>query len=382
MRLFVASGIFHPEPGGPATYLHQALPALQARGWEPRVLTFGAGSSDYPYPVTRIPRGALPLRYGRYAAQAWRHLRWADLVYAHTIDLPLVTRWQARRAVPRVLKVVGDVAWERAVRKGWVAPDTDIDTFQTMPASATVEAARRARSAQAQAMTRIITPSEYLRRMVIGWGVDPARVQVIYNALPPYDGPALTPAAARAHLGLGAGPTLLTAARLQPWKGIDHLIAALGHLPEVRLLVAGEGDDLPRLRALAAPLGERVQFLGRLPREALYVHMQAADYFVLYSGYEGLAHTLLESLRVGTPLIASARGGNVEVVQHDVNGLLVPYADVPALVEALRAAFAPAQRERLAQRTGEGMERFTFDHMIHATDAALRQALEGAKHGG
>ncbi|MFQ3647079.1 MAG: glycosyltransferase family 4 protein [Anaerolinea sp.] len=375
MRLFVASGIFHPEPGGPATYLHQALPALQARGWEVRVLTFGAGGGDYPYPVTRIPRGALPLRYSRYAAQAWQHLRWASLVYAHTIDLPLVTRWRTRPDVPRVLKVVGDVAWERAIRRGWVAPETDINTFQTMPASPTVEAARRARSAQAQAMTLIITPSEYLRRMVIGWGVDPARVQVIYNALPPYTGAALTQAEARAQLGLGAGPLLLTAARLQPWKGIDHLIAALRHLPEVRLLVAGEGDDLPRLQALAAPLGERVQFLGQLPRELLYVYMQAADYFALYSGYEGLAHTLLESLRVGTPLIASARGGNVEVVQHNVNGLLVPYGDLDALVEALRVAFAPGQRERLAQRTGEGMERFTFDHMITATDAALRRAL-------
>ncbi len=375
MRLFIASGIFHPEPGGPATYLHQALPALQARGWEVRVLTFGAGGVDYPYQVTRIPRGALPLRYSRYAAQAWQHLRWANLVYAHTIDLPLVTRWRTQRDVPRVLKVVGDVAWERAIRKGWVAPETDIDTFQTMPASITVEAARRARSAQARAMTRIITPSEYLRRMVIGWGVDPARVQVIYNALPPYTGASLTQAEARAQLGLGAGPMLLTAARLQPWKGIDHLIAALGHLPEVRLLVAGEGGDLPRLKALAAPLGERVQFLGQLPREALDVYMRAADYFALYSGYEGLAHTLLESLRVGTPLIASARGGNVEVVQHGVNGLLVPYGDLDALVEALRLAFAPGQREQLAQRTSEGMERFTFDHMIAATDAALRRAL-------
>ncbi|XWX03800.1 glycosyltransferase family 4 protein [Aggregatilineales bacterium SYSU G02658] len=376
-RLFVASGIFHPEPGGPATYLHEALPALQALGWEVRVLTFGAGGGDYPYPVTRVPRGALPLRYGRYAAQAWPHLRWAEVVYAHTIDLPLVTRWRARPDLPRVLKVVGDVAWERAIRKGWVAPGTDIDTFQTMRASRTVEAARRARCAQAQAMTRIITPSDYMRRMVIGWGVDPDRVQVIYNALPPYSGAPLTQAEARAQLGLAARPTLLTAARLQPWKGVDHLITALGHVPDVRLLVAGEGDDLPRLRALATPLGERVQFLGHLPREALYVYMQAADYFVLYSGYEGLAHTLLESLRVGTPLIASARGGNVEVVQHDVNGLLVPYADVSALVEALHTAFAAGQRERLARRTHDGMERFTFEHMIHATDAALRQALRG-----
>jgi glycosyltransferase involved in cell wall biosynthesis len=376
-RLFAASGIFHPEPGGPATYLYEALPALQARGWEVRLLTFGAGGGGYPYPVTRVPRGALPVRYACYAWQAWQHLREADLVYAHTIDLPLVTRWRARADVPRVLKVVGDVAWERAIRKHWIPTDTDIDTFQTMAASALVEAARRARSAQAQAMNRIITPSEYLRRMVIGWGVDAARVQVIYNALPPFIGEPLTQAEARARLGLDTCPTLLTAARLQPWKGVDHLIAALRQLPDLRLLVAGDGDDLPRLRALAEPLGGRVVFLGRLARDRLYTYMQAADYFVLYSGYEGLAHTLLESLRVGTPIIASDRGGNVEVVQPHVNGLLAPYGDVSALVETLQAAFAPGQRDRLALRARDGLERFTFDHMIAATDAALRQALTG-----
>jgi glycosyltransferase involved in cell wall biosynthesis len=374
-RLFVASGIFHPEPGGPATYLYEALPALQARGWEVRLLTFGAGGGGYPYPVTRIPRGALPVRYARYAWQAWQHLRRADLIYAHTIDLPLVTRWRARPDVPRVLKVVGDVAWERAIRRRWVPPDTDIDAFQTMPASALVEAARRARSVQAQAMTRVITPSEYLRRMVIGWGVDAARVQVIYNALPPFTGEHLTQSEARARLGLDARPTLLTAARLQPWKGVDYLIAALCQLPDLRLIVAGDGPDLPRLRALAEPLGGRVSFLGQLPRERLYTYMQAADYFVLYSGYEGLAHTLLESLRVGTPIIASDRGGNVEVVQPQINGLLVPYGDVPALVETLRAAFALGQRAHLAQHAHVGLERFTFDYMIDTTDAALRQAL-------
>jgi hypothetical protein len=55
-RLFAASGIFHPEPGGPATYLYEALPALQVRGWEVRLLTFGEGGGSYPYPVTRVPR--------------------------------------------------------------------------------------------------------------------------------------------------------------------------------------------------------------------------------------------------------------------------------------------------------------------------------------
>jgi glycosyltransferase involved in cell wall biosynthesis len=371
-RLFVASGIFHPEPGGPATYLHEILPSLQALNWDVRLLTFGDGNTDYPYPVVRVPRQFLPVRYARYAAHALAELRHADIVYAHTLDLPLVTRWQAFPRVPRVLKVVGDLAWERAIRKGWVAPTTDVDAFQTMNASETVTQARNSRSRQAQAMRHIIVPSEYLKQMVVGWGVDAGNISVIYNALPPMLGQRRSQAEARRLLNLDDRPTLLTAARLTPWKGVDHLISALHHLPDVRLLVAGEGEETPRLKQMAASLGERVVFLGRLERELLYQYMQAADYFVLYSGYEGLAHTLLESLRVETPLIASSKGGNVEVVRDDLNGLLVPYVDVDALIATLRSAFDGGTRARLAANTSLGMERFTFEYMVSETDRVLK----------
>ena len=370
-RLFVASGIFHPEPGGPATYLHEVLPALQARGWNVRLLTFGEGSTDYPYPVTRVPRHVLPIRYARYAAHALAELRRADVVYAHTLDLPLVTRWQALPQVPRVLKVVGDLAWERAIRKHWVAPTTDVDLFQTMNASDTVQQARNNRSRQAQAMQHVIVPSDYLKHMVIGWGVDASKISVIFNALPPMVGVQRTQAEARQLLNLDNRPTLLTAARLTPWKGVDHLITALHALPDIRLLVAGEGEETPRLQSMAASLGDRVVFLGRLERELLYQYMQAADYFVLYSGYEGLAHTLLESLRVGTPLIASSKGGNVEVIRHDINGFLVDYINMDALIAALQQAFSGGTRARLSANTSQGMERFTFETMVNETNKVL-----------
>jgi glycosyltransferase involved in cell wall biosynthesis len=373
-RLFIATGIFHPEPGGPATYLYELLPALLARGWEVRLLTYGSGPiTDYPYPVMRIPRRALPLRLADYARAARPLLRWADLTYVHTLGLPLLPG-----GGPRLLKIVGDQAWERAVRRGWIAPTTDIDTFQTTRYSPLVTAQQAARAREVRGMDGVIVPSGYLRRMVIGWGADPARVQVIYNALPAaHAAPAVSQAAARRQLGLDVdAPVVFTAARLTPWKGVDHLIAALARVPDVRLLVAGDGDGdaLPALRRLAAD-NPRVTLLGRLPREQVALYMRAADYFALYSGYEGLSHVLLESLRAGTPVIASDKGGNPEVVAHGVNGLLVPYVDVDALAAALTAAFRPGVRASLAASAGHGMERFTFATMVEQTHAALVNSL-------
>lgn len=383
MRLFIATGIFHPESGGPATYLHGLLPEVQAAGHEVRLLTFGSptpADSDYGYPVQRIPRRAMPLRplaYAAYGLVSRRFLRWADLTYIHSIGLPL---WGGGRG-PRVLKVVGDIAWERAIRRGWIPPTEDIDRFQTARYSPLVEAFKAARSRAVRAVDRVIVPSQYLRRMVIGWGVSEERVQVVYNALAP-DAVAqrsqLSQAEARAALGLPDGPLLLTVARLTAWKGVGPLIQAVAAVPDARLIVAGDGPLLDALQhmAVAHDTADRVSFLGRVPRERVALLMRAADYTVLYSGYEGLSHTLLESLHVGTPVIASDKGGNPEVVLPGVNGLLVPYDDVGALTEALRQALKPGVRERLAAGTGEGLARFTWARMVTETLACL-EALMG-----
>ena len=370
-NLLAASGIFHPESGGPATYLHSILPALQERGWNARVISFGDSSrSDYPYPVTRIARRAYPLRQMHYALAARKLLAWADVCYLHSIDLPL---WSGAR-VPRLLKVVGDQAWERCQRKGWIPPDMSIDDFQTIEGDWRVRWQRASRTRQVAAMDAVIVPSEYLRRMVSGWGVPSSKIHVIYNALPGLTRPTESRADIRAQLGWNQRPTLLTVARLQTWKGIDHLLAALCDLPEIRLVIVGDGPDLPRLKALAAPLGVRVEFTGKLARDAVSRLMVAADGLVLYSAYEGLSHTLLESLQLGTPVLASDRGGNPELVRHGVNGLLAPHVDVSALREAIKELLE--RRDELAANANMDMARFGFENMVEQTKNLLESMIE------
>jgi glycosyltransferase involved in cell wall biosynthesis len=376
-RLFIASGIFHPEPGGPATYLHELLPQLQSRGWDVRALTFSdtADNQGEPYPVTRIVRARYPVRMGRYAAASRPLLAWADLVYVHQLGLPLLGKHRA----PRIIKIVGDIVWERAVRRGWISPKQDIDAFQHGRYGVRVGFDRERLNQEARNFDGVIVPSEYLRRMVAGWGVDDARIRVIYNALPDDNTtPEMSRQEARARLKLPADqPVVLTVGRVLPWKGVDHLASALAHVPDVRLVVAGDGPALPDARRAAETAGvtDRVTFLGRVARREVPLWMRAADYVALYSGYEGLSHTLLESLRAGTPVIASDKGGNPEVVRHGVNGLLVPYVDTGALADALREAFQPGRRDQLAARAETGMDRFSFATLVEKTDATLRSFL-------
>lgn len=373
MRILIASGIFHPESGGPATYLYHLLPELVQRGHEVRALAYGdEPEAAYPYPLVRISRRGGYLRrqraYHQAAAQMWPG---CDLAYVHTLGLPL-----PREARPRIAKIVGDKAWERSVNRGWVSPDMDVDRFQTdyLPLPAATYRALRTR--QALQFNHIIVPSMYLKRMVTGWGVPADRVTVIYNALRANDAPpGLSRWDARRRFGLPPGPLLLTAARLTPWKGVHHALRALARIEAVRLVVAGDGPARPELDALVSELrlGGRVIFLGRVPSVDMPAIYRAADYTLLYSGYEGLPHVLLESLAAGTPVIASDKGGNPEVVRHGVNGLLVPYVDVSALANTIRRAWVPEVRAELAAHTADGLERFNWRRMVAQTLSLLER---------
>ncbi len=377
MKIFIASGIFHPDSGGPATYLYRLLPALQARGHAIRVLTFGDPTADdalYPYPLTRVSlHQPLITRQRAYLERYRAEAAQADLIYINSLSLPR----GGDRGRPRVLKIVGDHAWERSVNRGWLPATEDIDQFQRKRYNPLLTWLKAARAHESRTVDRVIVPSDYLRRMVVGWGAPAERVQVIYNALEADQyAPTFSSAEARQQLGLDPhAPYLMTAARLTAWKGVDLLLEALARCAAYRLIVIGDGPQQAALQAQAARLGiaDRVQFLGKVPHEKVALVMRAVDYFVLYSGYEGLSHTILEALSAGTPVIASARGGNPEVIHDGVNGLLVAHPSVDALAEALQRALVPGTRERLAANVGQGMDRFVWQNLVDQTISALEQ---------
>jgi glycosyltransferase involved in cell wall biosynthesis len=371
MNIFVPTGIFHPDSGGPATYLYRFLPELQARGHTVRVLTFGEGATDgYPYPLTRVSlKQGLLQRRRAYLEHFKAEAATADLIYVNNLGLP-----RSPTRAPQVLKVVGDYAWERAMNRGWVVPETDIDHFQRAAQNPLVTYLKWSRAREVRQVERVIVPSDYLRRMVIGWGAPPERVQVIYNALEAAHYALETDREAiRRTLGLETGKQyLLTAARLTVWKGVDYLIRALPHVPDFHLLIAGDGPQTEHLKALAQEVAPgQVTFLGKVPHERMGQYMSAADYFILYSGYEGLSHVLLEALSAGTPVLASDRGGNPEVVRDGWNGLLIPHPNLDALIKGLQTASSPELRARLAANARAGLDKFSWSALVDQTVAAL-----------
>jgi glycosyltransferase involved in cell wall biosynthesis len=372
VKIGILTGTFHPEPGGPPTYLLHLLPALQTRGHAVRVLTFGETQPDnYGYPVRRIPRRLpVPLRLLRYTAAAFGLMRWCDVLYVQGYALPLLLlRLFLRRRV--VLKVVADYSWEAARRRGLT--DLDVNAFQTARHPLRLRLLRALYHRAVRAADAVIVPSQHVAALVCGWRVPPERIHIITNAIPPHDLSQADRAGLRRDLNLPLDrPLLVSVGRLTPVKGVDVALRALAHLPDCAFVIVGSGEQQPELEQLAAPYGARVIFAGMQPHGQALRCIRAADVFVLSSHTEGLSHVLLEALSVGTPVVATAVGGNPEVLSDGQNGLLVPPDDPAALAAAVRRLLDdPALRHRLADAGLRRAADFGWDSTVQHTEAIL-----------
>ncbi|MBI1338312.1 MAG: glycosyltransferase [Phycisphaera sp.] len=202
------------------------------------------------------------------------------------------------------------------------------------------------------------------RALVDNEGIRPERIEVILNGIDPER--FAVPSAAlrqevRRELDIAPDqPVILQVARFHPVK--DHATALRAHamvvrsIPGALLLLVGEGEERAHIERQALELGvrERVRFLG--VRSDVPRIMAAADVFLLSSVSEGISVTLLEAMGCGLPIVATDVGGNGEVVENNVTGLLAPRGDHEGLGEhlvtllrqpALRSRMGAAARQRL-----------------------------------
>lgn len=134
--------------------------------------------------------------------------------------------------------------------------------------------------------------------------------------------------------------TALCLGRMVNEKGFDIALRALALVPGVRLIVAGDGIELPHLQQLAAGLGldHRVDFRGWVHPTAVPDLIASSDVVLMPSRWEepfGLV--ALQAAQMSRPIIASRIGGLPEIVLHDTTGILVPPEDPAAMAAALQS---------------------------------------------
>jgi asparagine synthase (glutamine-hydrolysing) len=192
----------------------------------------------------------------------------------------------------------------------------------------------------ARRFDRVLAISRYTANLMAAWGIDPERTRILPVTV---DGEVFRPIGG---LKQPNGVVLLTVARLdatERYKGIELVIKALGGLlarhAEIKYVVAGKGDDLPRLQALAREAGvaDHVDFRGYVPDEALPALYNEADVFVMPSKKEGFGIVFLEALACGVPVIAGNKDGSVDAVLNGEIGVLIDPQDSHQLGEAIHS---------------------------------------------
>ncbi len=219
----------------------------------------------------------------------------------------------------------------------------------------------------------MVTVCQALKDVLLDLGVPEERVRVLRNGVdlsmfrPPEDRETL-----RRKLGVSQ-PCLLSVGHLIPRKGHDLVIRAMQELPEMMLVIAGDGPELDNLRKLAVELGlsKRVRFQGAMAHAGLKDWYGAADCLVLASSREGWANVLLESMACGTPVVATRVWGTPEVVATDAAG---------RLAERTPASLAMAVRDLLASPPPRGATRayaegFSWDATSQGQKALFEQIL-------
>lgn len=325
MKILIATGLYPPDIGGPATYtvfLEKHAPRF---GFELVVVPFG-NVRRYP-PV---------IRHLLYLVTLIRKSRGCDVIYALdtvSVGVPaLIAHFVTR--IPLMLRVPGDYAWEQGQQRYGVTET--LDEYLTHPrqplpvrfmAWLQYQVARHAK--------HIVVPSDYMKGVVTGWGIDPEKITRIYSILKTIDVQGFAKERNNEVF------TVTTAARLVPWKGVARLIDAVvglhrGGMP-VKLVVIGDGVCRRELEARTASLEANafVRFTGALPRTELGRELTASDVFVLNTSYEGLSHQLIEVMSLGLPIITTPVGGNIELITHEETGLMVPFNDTEALQDTL-----------------------------------------------
>lgn len=340
MKVVIATPIYPPEIGGPATYIKELCERIRDEH-EITVVAYARNGEQFPgTTLIAVSKDTpLPVRLFSFTRSLIRAAKGADIIYAQNAvaaGLPAVLAGIIRRK-PVVIKLVGDEAWERATQHRLTKERLE-EFLAHSPRHVKIRLISILQGWVLRHASCVTTPSAYLCAAIVkAYGIRPNRAVVNYNAAEEHGStlfePEVTP------------HQILSTGRLTVWKGIDGVIDALALLkkdfPDASLVVAGDGPERRELEAHAKDLGvaDAVRFLGNVSRAETWQLRKESEVYVLNSAYEGLPHTALTSFAAKIPTVATDISGTNEAVYHEESGLLVTLGDTRGLAQAIARIF-------------------------------------------
>lgn len=225
----------------------------------------------------------------------------------------------------------------------------------------------------------VAVSQESAQRIMHEDGFEPSRVRVVHNGVSetgPGDGTKIR----RTFDIADDEPVIICVSRLRSAKAVHVLVEAAALLrprfPRAQILIAGDGEERERLTALVAEHDLRgVRLLGE--RADIPDLLAAADLAVLPSDYEGMPLAVLEYMFAGLPTVATRVGGIPELIEHGVNGLLVPPRDPESLAKAMASLLADpvCAREMGAAARARAEREFSLDRSVEEVQVIYGELL-------
>ncbi|MEO8637394.1 MAG: glycosyltransferase family 4 protein [Candidatus Taylorbacteria bacterium] len=361
MKILIATGIYPPEIGGPATYARILSEELPKRGIEVDVLPFRM--------VRKYPK---VLRHIVYFFKIISSSSGAEIIFTQdpvSTGIPALLAASLTRK-KLVLRVAGDYAWEQSRQRYGVKDD--IDEFQNKRYGSSVEFLRWLQKFSVRHADVVIAPSRYFSDVVSDWSNGIKEVVTVYNGIDlafEFKKDAKFPQ-----------KTIITAGRLVPWKGFDTLISLLSRLQGWRLLIAGEGPDEARLKELVQKcgVGDRVDFIGNMPRKELFASIYRAHIFALLSTFESFSFQVIEAMHVGIPVIATNIGSLPEIIEDGKDGVLIDPRDDAAFADFVeRISTDPGYAGMLSKNAQTKAEKFSRAWMVDLLEEIFNRCVAG-----
>ncbi len=320
------------------------------------------------------------IRHALYLFRLLRSGRDADVLYAlDTISVGIPV-WLASKILRKkyYLRVPGDYAWEQGQQRWGVTVTLD-EYVVTKKKPFPARVLSWLQSRVARGATRVVVPSDYMKTIVGARGVNQSRVVRIYSALNPIQIEGSYDSLRKKYDYHDF--TVITAARLTPWKGIEALIDVIcmlrgsGQPTSLEILGSGELQKHLEEYIIKKEATTFVHLRGQVGKTELAERIKAADAFVLNTSYEGLSHQLLEVMEIGVPIVTTPVGGNRELIEHEVHGLLVPWNDRVAFCEALtRIRTDMYVRDRMVKAGQEKVKLFREEVIVPQIASLFTQA--------
>ena len=343
MKVFIATPLYPPDAGGPATYAKLLKDEFPKKGVDVFICSFSS--------VRKLPK---IISHFVYLIKVLINSIGKDLILAlDPVSVGYPASWVAKILNKKfIVKIVGDYAWEQG-RQRFGVKDF-LDNFLMKQYGWQVEFLRKIQKKVAKRAYKIIVPSEYLKKVVSQWGISNSKIEVVYNAIK-ISNDLPTKKEARELLGIEDNVFYaVSAGRNVLWKGFNALGSVFLDLRE-------EDENI------------KLSIFHNLPHEKLILRIKSADVFILNTAYEGLSHILLEAMALETAIITTPVGGNIELIEDGVNGLLVEYNNNQAIKDAvLKLRNNPELKKELAIKAKEKSNTFTLDNMINNTLNILR----------